>query len=256
MKPSTSGKLRSFAIVAGLCAAALISACTKNGLDPTPATVTPSGSAFVSVIDASPTSATYSVFADAGNIYPTGTLAYGMATGISGGSPYETIAPGTHSIKLISGGNSITIDSNGSFSSGGHYSFFVYDTGSVKTLVLNDNLTAPAAGSAEVRFLNLSPNSQSLSALLTGTDTTAKDSTSFTGIAYAGSAAANADSLSAFTTIPAGTYKVVFNSNTELSVFQQDSVVFASGKIYTIYSKGYNGVNNADSLGLGVIQNN
>jgi len=231
-----------------------IAACSKSS-NPSPTPTT--GTAYVSVTNASPTATSYGVYSDTTNIYTNGTLGYGYTTGVAGGNPYSTVTSGNHSIKLMSGGNSVFLDSNGTFANGGYYSFFVYDTGNqVKTLALNDNLTPPASGSAEVRFLNLSPNSQSLNVWLINADTTTKDSVSLSSIPYTGSSVANTDSLSSFKTITAGTYKVLLNSNVELNLFQNDSVAFANGKIYTIYAKGYvNGINGADSLGLGIIQN-
>ena len=231
-----------------------IGACSKSG-NPSP---TPTnGTAYVSVTNASPSTASYGVYADTTNIYPTATLGYGYTTGVAGGNPYSTITTGNHSIKLTSGSNSIFLDSNGTFTNGGYYTFFVYDTGTnVKTLALNDNLTPPATGSAEIRFLNLAPNSQSLNLWLINADTTTKDSVTVSSIPYVGTSVSNTDSLSSFKTITAGTYKVLLNSSNELNLFQNNSVTFASGKIYTIYAKGYvNGNSGTDSLGLGIIQN-
>ncbi|HXB43667.1 MAG TPA: DUF4397 domain-containing protein [Puia sp.] len=253
MKPRTfnSGKAI-FVLLFFFSLIIFIASCTKSSSSPTPT----SGSAFVSVTNASPTLTAYAVYSDATNIYTAGTLGYGSTTGVVGGNPYATVAAGIHSIKLVSGGNNIVIDSNATFTAGGHYSFFVYDTGQVKTLALTDNLTAPASGMAKIRFLNFAPNSQSLNVWVVNTDTTTKDSTSFSNIGYIGSTVINVDSLSAFKTIPAGTHMVLFNSNAELNLFQNKSVTFASGKIYTLYAKGYvNGLNATDSLGLGVIQN-
>jgi uncharacterized protein DUF4397 len=254
MKPEKFNQRKT--VFALLCISSTIifmAGCSKSN---NPSTTPTTGAAYVSVTNASPTSTAYGIYADTTNIYTAGTLGYGYTTGISGGNPYASIISGNHSIKLVSGGGSTLIDSNGIFANGGHYSFFVYDTGQIKTLALSDNLTPPASGSAEVRFLNLSPNSQSLNAWLVNTDTTMKDSTSFLGSSYVGSTIISTDSLSSFKTIPAGTYKVLLNSTTELNLFQNDSLTFGSGKIYTLYAKGYvNGINNTDSLGLSVIQN-
>jgi len=257
MKPETFNSRKAiFPLIFIFSAIFFIVACSKSNNNP-PVTTTTTGTAFVSVVDASPTTATYSVYSDTTNISTAGTLSYGSATGVAGGNPYASIVPGTHSIKLLTGGNTIFIDSNASFANGDYYSFFVYDTGQVKTLALTDNLTAPASNSAEVRFLNLSPNSQMLNVWLINKDSTTNDSTSFLSNAYIGSATVSSDSLSSFKTIPAGTYKVLFNSSTELSLFENDSLTFAGGKIYTLYAKGYqSSVNPTDSLGLGVIQNN
>jgi hypothetical protein len=125
-------------------------------------------------------------------------------------------------------------------------------------LALKDNLAAPASGSAKVRFLNFSSHPSSLNAWLINTDATMKDSVLFTGISYIGSSIENTDSLSSFKTKSAGTYNVLLNSNTELNLFQDSSVTLTltSGKIYTLYARGYgNGTSATDNLGLGIIQN-
>ena len=244
-----------------LSAILIIAACSKsnNGT-----TVTPTGYANVAVINVSPTSSMYSVYSDTSNIYSGNTISYGGATGVNGGSPYEVVTSGSHAIKLSSNGTTYPLDTTLNLNANSYYSVFAYDTavgsGNLKTLVLNDNLSVPANGNAEVRFVNLSPNSSALNVWLINADTTMKDTTALNNISYVGSSTINTDSLSAFKTITPGTYNVYFNSaNTLQNLFTTNStntVTFTSGKIYTIYSKGYiNGVNGTDSLGLGVIQN-
>ena len=214
------------------------------------------------MIIASPTSPLYSVYSDSTNIYPSNTLAYGGATGISGGSPYIQITCGNHTIKLTSnGGTSYPVDTTINFSANGYYSVFAYDTATgsagLKTLVLNDNLTPPRTGQAELRFINLSPNSQSLNVSLINTDSKTMDTILLSNIGYIGYSEVVMDSLSAFKTISAGTYNVSLNTTTTPSmVMFKNSVPFNSGKIYTIYAKGYvNGINANDSLSIGIIEN-
>jgi hypothetical protein len=137
---------------------------------------------------------------------------------------------------------------------------FAYDTvnssGKLRTLVLDDNLKAPSAGKAEVRFVNFSPNSPALDVWLINTDTTIKDTTSLNNIMYVGSVLANIDSLSAFKNIDPGTYKVYNSASSKMNLFTSDTFTFMAGRIYTLYAKGYiNGINNTDSLGVGVINN-
>jgi len=241
-------------VMIGICAVALINACSKSNNN---TTVTPTGSSFVSVTNVSASTNAYSVYSDTSNIYRTGTLRYGSTTGISGGNPYETIVSGNHAIKLTNGVNNIIIDSNGTFANNGYYSYFVYDTGAnIKTLRLNDNLTQPSSGSAKVRFLNLTPNSTAVNLWLINTDTTTKDSVQFANSGYLGSGLITADSASTFKTVTAGTYKVVVNSTLELNLFTMDSIALASGKIYTLYTKGYVNGLGVDSVGIGVINNN
>jgi hypothetical protein len=249
MKTSKTG-------LAILLALSIFASCSKNDNN----TVTPPSHAFVSVVNASPGTALYNVYADSTNIYTGNTLAYGSTTGIAGGSPYETINSGTQSIRLSANGTDFPLDSAINFTGNGYYTVFAYDTangsGKLRTLVLNDNLTS-LTDEAQVRFLNLSPNSPALNVWLINTDPTIKDTTTLNNIMYVGSSVINSDSLSAFKTIEPGTYKVHFNSaSSKTNLFTSDSVTFVSGRIYTLYAKGYiNGVNNTDSLGIGVITN-
>ena len=236
----------------------ITNACSKSSGN----SVTPTGYANVAVINASPTSSQYSVYSDTSNIYSGNTLSYGNATGISGGNPYEVVASGSHAIKLSSNGTSFPLDTTINLNVNSYYSVFAYDTavgtGVLKTLVLNDNLSVPANGDAEVRFLNLSPNSTALNAWIINTDTTMKDTMSLSNIGYVGTSSTSADSLSTFKLIMPGTYNIYLNQGGAglQNLSTTNNVTFTAGKIYTIYAKGYiNGVNGTDSLGLGVIQN-
>src|ERR1700683_3817326 len=163
------------------------SSCTKNTNSPMLVS-TSGGTSFVAVANASPGSSAYSVFSDSTNIFPANTIAYGAVTGISGGSPYETINSGNHIIKFSANGTTYSMDSSFNFAANDYYTVFAYDTanssGRLKTLILNDNLSMPANDQAEVRFLNLSPNANALNISFVKTDTPTGDSTTLTGIAY------------------------------------------------------------------------
>jgi len=241
----------------GLSAVLITISCSKNNSNPnTGGGTTKAGTSFISVTNASPTSSMYGVYSDTTNIYPAGTIAYGSSTGIANGNPYETITDTTHSIYISSNGVRTNIDSSFAFRDSGYYSLFVYDTGRVKTLALQDNFSvAPPSGDADVRFLNFSPNSPLLTIELIGTDTAGADTISFSNNMYVGTTTTSADSLAMFKAVTAGTYKVLFNSGVS-NLFTRDSVTFAAGRFYTLYAKGYvNGVDGTDSLGLGVMQN-
>jgi lipopolysaccharide export system protein LptA len=260
MKLYSLSKMKSFS---WLLTAALLffAACSKNNSYNSSgymAQKDSTGKSYVAVANVSPTQTSYNVFSDTTNIYTGGTLGYGSVTGVAGGNPYEMISSGNHTIRLKSANSIILLDSSRMFGNGNYYSYFVYDTGQVKTLVLSDSLNAPSSGMAKVRFLNLSPNSQTLNIWLVNTDTTQKDTVSFPNMVYLGTSSdVSADSLSSFKTIPAGSYNILLNSANQVNLFQENQLTFASGKIYTLYAKGYiNNTQSADSLGLGVIRNN
>jgi hypothetical protein len=245
--------------VLGFSAILFTISCSKSNSNPntggggTPPTT---GNSFVSVTNASPTTSMYGVYSDNTNIYPAGTIGYGSSTGITNGSPYETISDSSHSIYLSNNGTRTNIDSSFAFQDSGYYSLFVYDTGQVRTLALRDNFsTPPPSGDADVRFLNFSSNSPALTIQLIGQGTINIDSVSYTNIAYSGTTTTTADSLAVFKSVTAGTYRVLLNSGIS-NLFTNDSVTFTAGKFYTLYIKGYvNGIHGTDSLGLGVTQN-
>jgi hypothetical protein len=261
MKRYSFSNLKS--VTAGFLALALVVfvACSKNnsynssGYRPPTDTLPKS---YIAVANVSPGSANYNLYSDTTNIYTQGTLGYGSVSGDPAGIPYEMIDAGNHTIRLKSASGNIILDSNRSFGKDTYYSYFVYDTGQVKILNLTDSLNTPSSGMAKVRFLNLSPNSQLFNVWLFNTDTTQKDTVSFPNMVYLGSSSdVPVDQLSAFKTIPAGTYNVMLNSSNQVNLLEEDQLSFASGKIYTLYAKGYvNNTQTADSLALGVIRNN
>ncbi|MES1223905.1 MAG: DUF4397 domain-containing protein [Bacteroidota bacterium] len=239
-------------LLAGLTS--LLTACSKSNNGGS--TATNNGQAYVSATNASASSATYTVYADSTNITSGGPLGFGATTG-NNGSPYQAIIAGNDTIRWAANtSSSIIIDTAYNFSSGQYYSMFVYDTAIVgnglKSVILKDNLTAPATGLAEIRFIAFSPNA-ALSGgwLLNGTDTIALKNTS-----YAGSTVYNTDTLSAFTGIKPGTYNIVLSNADNLNLLTNDSITIVAGKIYTLYSKGYTGITGSNIFNVGVITHN
>jgi hypothetical protein len=242
--------------VLGILAVAfiLVTACSKDNSNNNSGTGN-NGQAFVSVTNASGTSSMYTVYSDSTTI-GNGQIGFGSTTGAIG-NPYETVNTGAHRIRLSANGSSFIVDTSINFVANQHYSVFAYDTsvtgGAVKTLVLSDNLTTvPPTGQSAIRFLPLSPNATPTSIwLVNGTDTV-----SVKNLSYIGSSLYNSDSLAAYTTVNAGTYQVVMNNAENLNLVNADSVTLTGGKIYTIYSRGYNGLAGSDSLSVGLIQQN
>ena len=215
-----------------------------------------SGQAYISATNASASAATYAVYADSANLTSSGALAFGITTG-NGGSPYQTIVSGNDTIKWVAAGStSAALDTSYNFSSGQYYSMFLYDTAmlgsSLKTVILKDNLTAPASGEAEIRFVALSPNAAITAGWLVNT----VDTIQFKNISYLGSTTYNTDTVSAFTTVAPGTYNVVLNNVDSLNILTNDSITLAAGKIYTLYSKGYIGVAGSNAFNVGLITHN
>jgi hypothetical protein len=215
------------------------------------------GKSYLAVVNASPGDAKYNVYSGSTNLTPSGQIGFGSATGVAGGSPYVTVVPGTDSIRLTSTtGSPYVVNAPFTFSSNDYYTLFVYDTvgsnGQLKTLLLNDPNTALTSGQAEIRFINLSPNSIPLYAtLINGTDTVRENN-----VVYVGTSLLTIDSLSSFTTISPGTYNVQILNNEGNLITNIGSETFAANMAYTLYAKGYqNGLLGTDSLAVGIVQN-
>ena len=102
-------------------------------------------------------------------------------------------------------------------------SFFAYDTlttgGTAKMLVLTNNMKAADTATSNIRFLHLSPNAGTINVVLTRTlnqfGLAATGTINLSNIPYVGATPIpNEAALSAFTNIPAGTYRVDVLSGT------------------------------------------
>ncbi|MBX9732795.1 MAG: DUF4397 domain-containing protein [Chitinophagaceae bacterium] len=126
-------------------------------------------------------------------------------------------------------------------------SFFGFDTltaaGSARMLVLNNNMTAPALGTTNFRFLHFSPNAGPVNVTLVRTadqfGVAASGTITLTNVPYIG-ASANPDetTLSNFTNIPAGTYTLTVLSGTTALV-GPTSVTLREFKNYSIVARGF-----------------
>lgn len=208
----------------------------------------------VAVIQASPVAATIptdtlQVFID--------TMRYN-STGITynTNSTYLPVLSGSKTVDIRRGVNSNYSNYVSSFTytfeRGKAYSFFVYDTttsstGQAKILHLKDDLTLPAAGMSNVRFLHLAPNGSAVDVTLLRTSVTPNDSVTISNKAYIG-ATPNEDALSVFMPIPRGTYtakvktagtQTVLASSTAISLTATATGADVNeGRIVTLYVTG------------------
>jgi hypothetical protein len=181
--------------------------------------------------------------------------------------PYAGVKPGATTIGLRTlTGTADLVSKSATLNASSATSVFAYDTltpaSTIKAIVLNNNMTAPAAGTANLRFLNLSPTSAVLSAVLTrtadGFGVATTGSTTFGNIAYVGSTTPNEATLSNFTNIPVGTYTVALVSGTT-PVFST-SITIREGKAYSLVARGYAagrpGTTSAQALGTTLVLHN
>ena len=143
----------------------------------------------------------------------------------------------------------------------------ITDNGGIRFVTVTDNLTAPAAGSAHVRFLNLAADTSPTSLRLQPTDPTSTTVTpTFNGRAFrsptvtigTGTTAVTTN-FANFTPIPAGTYVTQLYAAaaapTALTATPATSTTLtvAAGKIYTVYAGG---LRRTRTLNVGTVLHN
>ena len=197
-------------------------------------------------------------------------------------TPYSQISIGSTQVRVK--GSSGTVTSTGDLSSmftlspSTTYSFFVTDTisrpkvvsatgtvtdaGGARFLQVVDTLTAPAAGTAKIRFFNLSPDVTGvISSTVAGAasarliNATGASQTTLLNRAYR---TASGTTLR-YTSVPAGAYTVqVYSgatvpSSTTAAALATAPVTLADGKIYTLYSRG---LVRDKTISVGTVQHN
>lgn len=141
------------------------------------------------------------------------------------------------------------------------YSYYVYKdndaTGAIRTIATTDVLTAPAAGKAKIRIVNLIPDIPNGTAIDIqsvapgGVPSYAND---FTNVGFRGSRD--------FYEVPKGTYdlKVKFYTTTNpvIPYSSTTNITFAEGKIYTLVTHGFKSKTDTDpqAVKLSIIKNN
>lgn len=151
---------------------------------------------------------------------------------------YRSFSPQTATVTVKKFGSAIShINSSITFGNGIFYSMFVIGKpDSVTYLLTSDNLDAPAAGKAKVRFVHAGPDAPAADMKMNAT-------TFFTQRSYG--------SATEFSAVDPATYQVSLSKSGTANVLATKSVVIEAGKIYTIWAKGL--VTTAvDSLRLGI----
>lgn len=190
----------------------------------------------VKVIHASPDAPAVDLYVDG--------LKAGSGLAFPNNTGYLTVGAGTRALKVTpSGSMNAVIDAAVRFDARRSYSVFA--TGSVSALqplVIEDDLTAPAMGMAHVRFLHLSPDAPAVD--ITTTDGTVV----FGNVSFRGS--------TVFTPLPAGSYDLqVRLAGTATKVLDLPGVSVASGKIYTVFARGFVSGSGTSALNAEIIVN-
>jgi len=158
---------------------------------------------------------------------------------------YLTVNAGTRNFMVNASGTSFTvIDETMTIGAGMNYSVFAVDElNNIRALVLQDNLNAPAAGKAHVRFAHLSPDAPAV-------DITLTDGTVIFGNVAFGE---HVD----FTPLDAGMYDLeVRVAGTNTVALELPGISLMNGAIYTVFAKGFLNGEGSQALGAEIIVNN
>ncbi|MFI5451613.1 DUF4397 domain-containing protein [Pedobacter sp. UC225_61] len=180
-----------------------------------------------SVVNASPTFATYDVYLNDGKLNS-------VALPFGGSTKYGQYTAGTQNIKFTTSGRSESLLTKSiSLTPNIYQTFYLIDRpGSLDGLLVTDDVSANSNDKAFIRFINLSPDAPAL-------DLTVTNGTSLiTGKAY--------KAASPFTTLASGTYSFDLKDGAGSVKATLPNAVLTAGKYYTIISRGL--INPANSL--------
>ena len=158
---------------------------------------------------------------------------------------YLQVEPGTRNIKVnVTGTATTVIEADLMLTKDESYSVFAVDSVSkISAVVLTDDLTAPAAGKAHVRFVHLSPNAPAVDVAVASSGAVVFGNKAF-------------KEYTAFTPLDAGTYNLdVRVAGTTTVALVLPAITLESGKIYTVFAKGFLGGTGAQALGAEIIVN-
>ncbi len=161
-----------------------------------------------------------------------------------GNTGYLTLPAGTYNVDVnVANTTTTAIDTSVTVSGNTHYSVFAVDSVSrIEALVLVDDLSAPAAGNAKVRFVHLSPNAPGVDVNAVGVGTLFnnqffRDATTFSEV-------------------PGGTYNINVTDTSGTTTFLPvGNVTFNAGQIYTVFARGFVGGAGNQALNAEVIVN-
>lgn len=205
---------------------AMLTSCDEDGDDDV---IVQEDEARVMVVHASPDAPAVDLLVDDEEV--AADLTYPENTG------YLTVEAGSRNIKVnLAGTSTSVIDAEGNFVKDQSYTVFAIgtadetDAADIGALVLQDDLTAPAAGNAKVRFVHLSPDAPDVD-IVNITDPT-NEAVLFDGQGYS--------EASTFASVPAGTYNLEVRTDADGTVvLPLNGIMLEAGKIYTVFANGF-----------------
>ena len=174
-----------------------------------------------------------------------GTKKNSAALNFPNNTGYLELEAGTRNLKVnVAGTTTTVINADVPFTKDMSYSVFAVDSVSViSAIVLTDDLTAPAAGKAHVRFIHLSPDAPAVDVAVASTGDVVFGNKAF-------------KEYTAFTPLAAGSYSLdVRVAGTSTVALVLPTITLEAGKIYTVYAKGFLGGSGAQALGAEIIVN-
>ena len=166
-------------------------------------------------------------------------------------SNYTEVNSGSINFKISpTGTTNYVIDASTNLEANKNYSIFAIDSVSkIKVAAVGDDLTAPAAGKAHVRFFHFSPNAPAVDIAVAG------GAVLFPNRTFNDQETNNA--VISFTPLAAGTYNLeVRAAGTSTVVLALPNITLTAGKIYTVFAKGFLGGAGGQALGAQIIPNN
>jgi hypothetical protein len=217
--------------------------CNKN-ID------TGANKAYLAVTNISPDAQPLDIFFEGDQLNSSGQLPYDSTTGVPG-DPYLVAVAGVHNFKLSSGTVSY-VDGNIAMQRDHYYSLFAYDSvannnNTLKTLILQDVLTAPNDTLSSIRFLNFTDTAFYV-VLENETDTVP-------ALLIRNVVANSSPSSFTFSTIKSGTYNFSIVKNPTM-VFDLGTLSVDGTKIYTVYIQGSTVSPDPDPLTERIIRHN
>lgn len=212
----------------------LVSSCGKD--DSTP--IAAKTYANVMVVHASPNAPAVDLLVDNSKVNTTG-LGYPNNTG------YLKVESGTRNIAVNPTGTlTSVIKADLDFAKDMSYTIFAVDSVSkIAPLVLTDDLTMPAAGKAHVRFVHLSPNAPAVDVAVASSGAVVFGNKKF-------------KESTAYTPLDAGDYMLdVRVAGTSTVALTLPKITLESGKIYTVFAKGFLVATGIQALGAEIIVN-
>lgn len=166
-------------------------------------------------------------------------------------SSYTAVNAGNTNLKVSPAGTTTyVIDANVNLAANTNYSVFAIDSVTkIKAAVVTDNLAAPAAGKAHVRFFHFSANAPAVDIAVAGGPVL------FSNRSF-NDQVTNTSAIN-FTPVDAGSYTLeVRAAGTTPAILTIPNVTLTAGKIYTVFAKGFLGGTGAQALGAQIIMNN